>query len=84
MDFRGFRPVAIHDAAGPEAIVAEYDAHGEVTTTGRPFAVRYLWVLRVSGGEITSWRDYRNPLEVLELQGLLPGSISHPTEEDDA
>ncbi|MGI8908991.1 MAG: nuclear transport factor 2 family protein [Rubrobacteraceae bacterium] len=84
LDFREFRPVAIHDAADPEVIVAEYDAHGEVTTTGLPFTVRYLWVLRVSGGEILSWRDYWNPLEILELQGLLPSLISRLTEEDDA
>jgi len=84
LDFREFRPVAIHDAADPEVIVAEYDAHGEVTTTGRPFTVRYLWVLRISDGEIASWRDYWDPLKVLELQGLLPGLISRLTEEGDA
>lgn len=67
LDFKELRPVAVHDTTDPEVIIAEYDAHGKVTTTGRPFSVRYLWVLKVSNGEIAFWRDYWNPLEILEL-----------------
>lgn len=70
--FHEFRPVAIHDTDDPEVVIAEYDAHGEVTTTGHSFTVRYLWILRISNGEIASWRDYWNPLEILELQGTPP------------
>lgn len=39
-------------------------------------------MLRISGGEIASWLDYWNPLEIIELQGLLPDLISHFAEED--
>lgn len=84
LNFQEFRPVAIHDTADPEVIIAEYDAHGEVTTTGRPFTVRNLWVLRISNGEIVSWRDYWNPLEIFELQGLLPNLVAQLTEDDTA
>lgn len=72
LEFHEFRPMKIHDTDDPEVIVAEYDVHGEATNTGRTFTVRYLWVLKISNGEIVSWRDYWNPLEILDLQGI-PG-----------
>ncbi|WP_216204666.1 nuclear transport factor 2 family protein [Amycolatopsis aidingensis] len=69
LHFHEFRPVAVHDTADPEVIVAEYDADGVVTTSGHEFTVRYLWVLRATGGRILCWRDYWNPQEILDLQG---------------
>ena len=41
MAYREFRPVSIHETADPEVISAEHDAHGEVTTTGRTYTLRY-------------------------------------------
>lgn len=82
--FKELRPVAIYEITEPEAIIAEYDAHGEVSTIGRPFTVRYLWVLRVSGGEIVSWRDYWSPLELFELLGVLPDLASQLSDDDPA
>src|SRR5690606_36983211 len=63
--FEEFRPVAVHVTTDPDVLVAEYDAHGTVTTTGRPFTTRYVWVLEVFDGRITRWRDYWNPQEIL-------------------
>lgn len=75
--------MAVHDTADPEVIIAEY-AHGEVTTTGRPFAVRYLWVLKIENGQIAYWRDYWNPLEILDLQNLLPAVGSAASTDETA
>ncbi|GAA3761134.1 hypothetical protein HDA32_002211 [Spinactinospora alkalitolerans] len=68
LDFHEFREVAVHSTADPEVVAAEYDAHGVATGTGRPFAVRCLWVLKISGGRIAFWRDYLTPQEILALQ----------------
>lgn len=78
LNFREFRPVAVYDTADPDMIIAEYDAHGDVPATGHPFTARYLWVLKVADGEIVYWRDYWNPLQILELQGLLPDPVPDP------
>lgn len=82
--FEEFRPVEIHETTGPETIIAEYDAHGEVATTGRPFTVRYLWVLGTFGGEIVFWRDYWSPFELFDLLGILPDVVSQLTNDDPA
>lgn len=76
LEFREFAEVAVHDTADPEVIVAEYDAQGLVPATGREFTVRNIWVLRIIGGRIALWRDYWNPLEIIELQGLLPELVA--------
>jgi uncharacterized protein len=68
-DFREFSEVAVHDTTDPEVLVAEYDAHGTIVGSGREFTFRYLWVLRVSRGQIVLWRDYWNPGEVVAAQG---------------
>src|SRR6476659_4259427 len=41
------RDVVVHETADPEVIVAEQEIAATVTSTGHPFAVRPLLVLRV-------------------------------------
>jgi uncharacterized protein len=67
-----FRDMTVYQTADPEVIIAEYDAHGTVTSTGRPYQLRYLQVVRVRDGQITLWRDYSNPLATAELLGRIP------------
>lgn len=68
--------MTVHEPAGGEVIVAEYDAHGEVTTTGKPYVLRYVNVLEARGGEIACWRDYWNPVDGFDLLGRLPDLIA--------
>lgn len=67
-----FRDMTVYRTTDPEVLIAEYDAHGEVTDTGRRYALRYLQVVRVRDGEIVLWRDYWNPLASAELLGRVP------------
>jgi uncharacterized protein len=53
-----YDPLVIHDTADPEVIIAEFDVHGEVTTTGAVYRIPFIQVLRVRDGEIVSMRDY--------------------------
>jgi ketosteroid isomerase-like protein len=80
LEFQRFEEVAIHDTTDPNVIVAEYDAHGVIPSTGRRFTVRNIWVLNIVDGRIGSWRDYWNPLEIIQLQGLLPNLLTGLTQ----
>lgn len=77
-EFHEFRNVVVHETADPEVIIAEYDIHGQVTTTGRSFVFSYILVLRVRDGRIVSLRDYLNPLAMNEAaQGVLLDEGAH-------
>jgi len=80
LEFQRFEEVAIHDTTDPNVIVAEYDAHGVIPSTGRRFTVRNIWILNIVDGRIGSWRDYWNPLEIIQLQGLLPNLLTGLTQ----
>ena len=54
------RNVLVHRTADPEVVIAEFDYVGRVTTTGRSFDVRNIFVVRVRDGQIVESRDYAN------------------------
>ena len=66
------RNIAVHQSTDPEVIVAEWDYHGLVTTTGRSFQVSNIQVSRVRNGQIVASRDYHNHLVLAEVLGQLP------------
>jgi ketosteroid isomerase-like protein len=66
----GTSDLHVVEGADPELLVAEYEAHGTVTHTGKPFRMRYVQVLRARDGEIVTWRDYWNPLDGIRALGL--------------
>lgn len=74
-----FRNMTLYRSIDPEVLIAEYDADGEVTGTGRRYTLRYLQVVRVRDGRITLWRDYWDPLATAALLGRLPALVdSYP------
>ncbi len=58
-----FTIAAIHPAADPELVFAEYSSTG-VMTNDRPYANRYICLLRASGGKITLFREFYNPAAI--------------------
>ena len=72
--FERFDNVVVHDTTDPELIVAEYEIHGTVTATGRPFTFSYVLVLRVRDGKIVRLRDYLNPLAMTRAASAPPGA----------
>ena len=68
----GFLNTTVYETTDPGVIIAEYDAHGTVTSTGRPYQLRYLQIVKVRDGQITLWRDYWDPLASAELLGRIP------------
>jgi uncharacterized protein len=71
--------VVVHDTSDPEVIIAEFDYHGQVTTTGRSFQVANIQVLRVHNGKIVSSRDYHDHLAIAAALGRLHELVSSPT-----
>jgi hypothetical protein len=60
------RDVAMHETTDPEVVIVEYEAHGNVVTTGAPFRQTVIAVFRVRDGRILSYRDYIDPLPLIE------------------
>jgi ketosteroid isomerase-like protein len=59
-------PVAVHETADPEVIVAEYDIHAVAMGTSRPVVLSFVTVMTVRDGLIIHARDYSNPLAQAE------------------
>jgi uncharacterized protein len=71
--------VVVHETTDPELIIAEFDYHGQVITTGRTFQVSNIQVLRIRNGQIVSSRDYHDHLALAAGMGRLReliGSLS--------
>lgn len=64
--FDEYRNVVIHETTNPEVIIVEYDAHGVLVVTGKPFQQTVIAVFRVQSAQIVSYRDYINPLPLIE------------------
>ncbi len=69
IDLQGFTEVVEHPTIDPAVLVVEAQVEGRVVATGRPYRVRYVWVITVKDGKIVRQRDYWNPLAVLEALG---------------
>lgn len=63
---REYDSVVIHETTDPDTIVVELDVRGE-SASGKLFRLSYIQVLTVRDGQIASFRDYWNPLELMAL-----------------
>ncbi|MEV5705859.1 nuclear transport factor 2 family protein [Actinoallomurus sp. NPDC052274] len=60
--------VVLRETEDPEVVVAEYDLHGAMTRSGRPFVFSYIMVIRVRDGLIVHSRDYGDNLAGAEFR----------------
>ncbi|MFG3556216.1 nuclear transport factor 2 family protein [Micromonospora sp. NPDC047557] len=67
------RNVVVHETTDPETIIVEYEAHGSVVATGAAFEQIVIAVFRVRDGQILSYRDYINPLPLLDALASITG-----------
>ena len=61
--------VAIHALAQPNGLIAEYTSHSRYLPRDVPYSNRYVGILEFRNSLITLWREYVNPLVVLEALG---------------
>jgi uncharacterized protein len=69
--FDEYRNVVVHETTDAEVIIVEYDAAGRVVPTGAPFQQTVIAVLRVRDGRVVSYRDYINPLPLIEARAAI-------------
>ena len=69
-----YRNVVVHETTDPEVIIVEYEAYGTVVRTGVPFQQIVIAVFRVQNGQILSYRDYINPLPLVEALAGITGA----------
>ncbi len=64
--FDEFTDVQMHQTLDSEVLIVEFSGRGKVLTTGKPYNQRYISVVQMRDGKILHYRDYWNPLIVLE------------------
>ncbi|EGX59749.1 hypothetical protein SZN_11238 [Streptomyces zinciresistens K42] len=74
IDLQEFPELRVHQTTDPETIVVEMRGIGRLVETGRPFDMTYIAVVTVRNGHFTSYRDYWNPLQLLEPGADFTGS----------
>ncbi|MFC0531564.1 nuclear transport factor 2 family protein [Phytohabitans kaempferiae] len=60
--------VTVHQTVDPNKAIIEMQIEGRVTATGAPYDQSYVVVLTVADGLITLYRDYWNPLVVIDME----------------
>lgn len=76
LDVRAVPERVVHRTTDPDVVVVEFAADGVVVATGRPYRMRYISVLTVTGGEIRHYRDYWSPLAAAEAMGGVDDLLS--------
>jgi ketosteroid isomerase-like protein len=50
-------------------VVLEYAGHGKGVVTGKPYHQNYISIATIRDRKIVHWRDYSNPLVVVDTIG---------------
>lgn len=61
-----FRDLQVRPVQGESTVVAEVHGSATLAPTGKGYEQDYVMVLETSGGRITRYREYWNPLPYLE------------------
>jgi len=51
----------VHEGLDPDKLVVEFTSEGKITTTGKPYANRYIAVFWFRDGKVCRWREFLNP-----------------------
>ncbi|WP_173008522.1 nuclear transport factor 2 family protein [Mycolicibacterium sp. P1-18] len=55
----------VHQTVDPDTAIVEWSVRGHVTATGAPYEMSYVVVLTLVDGLMATYRDYWDPLTVL-------------------
>ncbi|WP_029117674.1 nuclear transport factor 2 family protein [Mycobacterium sp. URHB0044] len=67
IEFEEVANLEVHQTVDPQTAVIEMTAKGRVKATGAPYEMSYVVVLKTIDGQMALYRDYWNPLVVLDL-----------------
>ena len=68
----GFHALEIATLEDPNEIVAEYRSDAEVRGTNKPYRNRYITRISVSDGRIRRFKEFSNPLVLMEAFDINP------------
>ncbi|MGW5569077.1 nuclear transport factor 2 family protein [Streptomyces tendae] len=74
IDLHDFPDLLIHETTDARTVVVEMRGVGRLVRTGAPFDMTYIAVVTVEDGRFTSYRDYWNPLALLQPGAEFAGS----------
>jgi ketosteroid isomerase-like protein len=63
-----------YDMADPDMLLVEYHSRTILRSSGKAYSNKYLGILRFEGDQVVYWREYLNPLPILEAFG--PGFVN--------
>lgn len=66
ISFERVTNLVVHQTVDPNTAIIEWSATGRVKATGAAYEMSYVVVLTVVDGKIAHYRDYWNPLTVLD------------------
>jgi uncharacterized protein len=69
IDLHAVTSRTVHQTLDPDVVVVELEVDGTAVRTGRPYRMRYVWVMTVRDSEIVGLRDYWSPLAAAEALG---------------
>lgn len=55
----------VHKSTQPGVLILEYEVHGKVPHTGKPYDNRFCSIITVRDRKIVYWRDYMDSLAVI-------------------
>lgn len=64
-----FSDIRFHPVSDPEFVIAEFEGAGTVLSSGLAFRQSYLSLIWTEDGRITRYRDFWNPLRLMEALG---------------
>ena len=63
----------LHETANPNVGILEYEGESKAIGTGLPYTQQHITVLTFRDGKICHWKDYWNPVNVINATG---GSVN--------
>lgn len=59
-----------YDQLDPDSMIVEYHTATVLRSSGTPYSNTYLGILRFEGDLVVYWKEYVNPLPIIEAFGL--------------
>ena len=69
VEISAFPFVRFHHSADGKTLVVEFSCIGRSLETGRPYNQNYVGVMNIRDGRVSGYKDYFNPLVVLQSMG---------------
>jgi len=66
IEFSSVSDVVKHETSDPEVFILEFAGFGKGLATGEPYEQHYISVIRLRDGQIIHYKDYWNPIAVLQ------------------